>query len=210
METTAESQEVETFEDIQLETIRMKWVGMRPLIMNNPRSVDPFDEFTIQRKILTAKKGKDMTVENLRELDLVSWRAGVYWDDEEGFIIPSANLERAMQVGAQKSRKGKECQATVMLKGTHAKVHYKGPKHKADLETDPNFRLRMPMVIDKRRIMKVRPMIPTGWQIFPEFEFDPTVIDKSSLLTAAHNLGRLIGLGDWRPKFGRFLVEELP
>jgi hypothetical protein len=52
-------------------------------------------------------------------------------------------------------------------------------------------------------------LFPTGWSILFELEFDDSIINEESVLKAAVDAGALIGLGDWRPKFGRFTVERL-
>jgi hypothetical protein len=50
-------------------------------------------------------------------------------------------------------------------------------------------------------------MFPTGWVLRFELEFDDSVIGPKELVKAMNDAGALVGLGDWRPKFGRFLVE---
>ena len=57
--------------------------------------------------------------------------------------------------------------------------------------------------------MRIRPMIPTGWSLKFTAEYDPHILSESAIIQAANDAGSLIGLGDWRPKFGRFAVEVL-
>jgi hypothetical protein len=52
-------------------------------------------------------------------------------------------------------------------------------------------------------------MIPTGWSLSFDIEFDDSIVNPKNLLKAMSDAGSLVGLGDWRPKFGRFLVEEV-
>jgi hypothetical protein len=52
-------------------------------------------------------------------------------------------------------------------------------------------------------------MIPTGWTMTFDLEFDEGIVNPKNLMKAMTDAGSLVGLGDWRPKFGRFLVEEL-
>ena len=74
---------------------------------------------------------------------------------------------------------------------------------------DPRFILRKGVMINRSRIIRIRPMIPVGWCLEFDLEFDASIIDPQSLLKAMIDAGALIGLGDWRPKFGRFLVEQI-
>jgi hypothetical protein len=74
---------------------------------------------------------------------------------------------------------------------------------------DPKFVLRKGVAVQKARIIRVRPMIPTGWVVKIELEFDESIVNPKSLMKAMIDAGALVGTGDWRPKFGRFLVEEI-
>lgn len=66
--------------------------------------------------------------------------------------------------------------------------------------------------LDRRRVMvqrngitRVRPAMNTGWRA--EFLIQvllPEYIDAVLLQTALMNAGRLVGIGDFRPTFGRF------
>ncbi len=86
-------------------------------------------------------------------------------------------------------------------------VKYDGPKDKDKLFEDKRFTLRKGVAIQKSRLIRVRPMIPTGWELSFTLEFDDTILNRKSLVKAMVDAGALIGLGDWRPKFGRFTVE---
>ena len=57
------------------------------------------------------------------------------------------------------------------------------------------------------RVMKVRPMVPTGWQLKFSVEYDENLVNEKDLHRAMVDAGTLVGLGNWRPKFGRFLVK---
>jgi hypothetical protein len=65
------------------------------------------------------------------------------------------------------------------------------------------------VAVQKSRIIRIRPMIPTGWTMAFDLEFDEGIVNPKNLMKAMTDAGSLVGLGDWRPKFGRFLVEEL-
>jgi hypothetical protein len=40
-------------------------------------------------------------------------------------------------------------------------------------------------------------------------DFDDNVIEEEEILKVAEDAGLLVGLGDWRPRFGRFMVEKI-
>jgi hypothetical protein len=192
-----------------MKTIKVKWSGIRPLVMHNGLMADPTNPMVRRIKEITSKGSKKMTDSDYEERDRLEWEAGLYWDSEDGLIMPSDNIERCVQLGAQKSRIGKDVQAAVFCANTHVPIVYDGPKDKDKLYDDPRFSLRKGVAVQKSRIIRIRPMIPTGWTMTFDLEFDEGIVNPKNLIKAMTDAGSLVGLGDWRPKFGRFLVEEL-
>lgn len=192
-----------------MKTIKVKWTGIRPLVMHNGLMADPTNPLVRRIKEITSKGTKKLTEADYEERDRLEWEAGLYWDTEDGLIMPSDNIERCIQLGAQKSRIGKDVQAAVFCAVPHVAISYAGPKDKDKLYADPRYTLRKGVAVQKARIIRIRPMIPTGWSMVFEVEFDDSIVNPKSLLKAMADAGSLVGLGDWRPKFGRFLVEEV-
>ena len=187
--------------------MKVKWTGIRPLVMHNGLLADPTNPYVRRIKEITAKGSKKLTEADYEERDALEWEGGLYWDDVEGPVVPSDNIERCIQLGAQKSRIGKDVQAAVFCTLPSIRVDYNGPRDKAKMIGRPEFELRKGVAVQKARIIRVRPMIPTGWILKVELEYDDTIVNPKSLLKAMTDAGALVGLGDWRPKFGRFLVE---
>lgn len=192
-----------------MKTLRARWTGIRPLVMHNGLLADPTNPVVRAIKKITSKGSKKLTDADYEERDRLEWHGGLYWDEDDGLIVPSDNIERCIQLGAQKSRLGKDVQAAVFCTQTHTPLIYDGPRKKEDLFADPKFTLRKGVAVAKSRVIRVRPMIPTGWILEVEVEFDETIVNPQNLLQAMTDAGSLVGLGDWRPKFGRFLVEQL-
>jgi len=185
------------------------WTGIRPLVMHNGLMADPTNPLVKRIKEITSKGSKKLTVHDYEERDQLEWEAGLYWDSEDGVIQPSDNIERCIQAGATKSRLGKDVQAAVFCTDPHTKVEYAGTRDKKKMYADPKFTLRKGVKVQLARIIRVRPMIPTGWTMRINLEYDESIINPKALLKAQIDAGALCGLGDWRPKFGRFLVEEV-
>lgn len=70
--------------------------------------------------------------------------------------------------------------------------------------------------LDRRRVMiqrqginRTRPAMKAGWEVtFDLLVMLPEYIDRNSLRETIESAGRLIGLGDFRPTFGRFGIIE--
>jgi hypothetical protein len=192
-----------------MKTIKVKWTGIRPLVMHNGLMADPTNPLVRRIKEITSKGSKKLTDADYEERDRLEWDAGLYWDTQDGLIMPSDNIERCIQLGAQKSRIGKDVQAAVFCATPHAVINHAGPKDKDKLYADPRYTLRKGVAVQKSRIIRIRPMIPTEWSMTFDIEFDEGIVNPKNLLKAMADAGSLVGIGDWRPKFGRFLVEEI-
>lgn len=194
----------------QVRTITARWKGIRPIIQHSERLADPTNEFAKAIKLITDKGSKKMTEEDHERRNHLEWEGGLYWDDKLGPVIPGDNIEACIKEGAQKSRLGKDVVAAVWTTSSVWKLEYDGPRTKAALyKSAAIFVNRKGVVVGQSRIMRCRPMFPTGWTLQFTLEYDPTVINGKSIVKAMCDAGALVGLGDWRPKFGRFTVEVL-
>jgi hypothetical protein len=191
-----------------MKTLQVTWTGIRPLLMHNGLMVDPTNPAVRRIKEISSKGCKKMTDSDYEERNRIEWEAGLYWDEKDGPVIPSDNIERCVQKGAMKSRLGKDVEAAVFCTSSHVKLQYDGPRDKDRLYAQPErYLLRKRVCIQKAAIIRIRPMFPTGWKLEIELEFDDTIVNSKDLMKAMVDAGALVGIGDWRPKFGRFLVE---
>jgi len=150
-----------------------------------------------------------MTDDDYEKLDRLKWEGGLYWsDDIKGFYIPSDNIERTILEGAKKNRLGKDFAAALFCVEPEIPVEHalKG-KSKDQIYADERYQIRKGVKIQQSRVISVRPMVPTGWTISFAVEFDESILNPSQVEKAMQEAGSLVGLGDWRPKFGRFIVE---
>lgn len=192
-----------------MKTIKLELTGIRPIVMHNGLMADPTNPTVRRIKEIVSKGSKKMTDADYEERDRLEWEAGLYYDDKKGPIIPSDNIERCIQLGAQKSRLGKDVAAAVFCTEADTVLEYDGPRDLDKLYEDPRFILRKGVAVQKSRLIRIRPMFPTGWKLRFELEYDETIVNEKNLLKAVQDAGALIGLGDWRPKFGRFLCEKI-
>lgn len=194
---------------MKMKIITLELTGIRPLVMHNGLMADPTNPMVRRIKEIVSKGSKKMTEADYEERDRLEWEAGLYYDKKRGPIIPSDNIERCIQLGAQKSRLGKDVAAAVFCTEADTKLEYDGPRDLEGLYADPRFILRKGVAVQKSRLIRIRPMFPTGWKLRFELEFDETIINEKNLVKAVEDAGALIGMGDWRPKFGRFLCARI-
>lgn len=141
------------------------------------------------------------------------WEASTYWDEsEKKFFVPDTLIMACIRGGAAAAKKGKDIDRAVIMSETQAFVETDPVKSLDEAFSKESFRLSGPCKIPPRTgslVWKCRCMIPTGWQLTFSLEFDEDIIAVNSLTEALEIAGRLVGLGGWRPKFGRFIAKIL-
>jgi len=186
-----------------MKTVTIKWTGIRPLVMHNGLLADQTNPYTVEIRKIVKKGTKKLTESDYERRDRLEWEGSLYWTDGIGPVVISDAIERVIQLGAQKSRVGKDVQAAVFCDEPEYKLEYKGPRTKDELY-EPTFILRKAVVVNKARIIRVRPRFAEGWNVTFTLEYDDTIINQKDILKASSDAGALIGLYDWHPKYGRF------
>lgn len=72
---------------------------------------------------------------------------------------------------------------------------------------DADYIDRRRVLVQRSAITRERPALREGWQATIELMvLTPEYIDRTTLLEVLGNAGRLIGVGDFRPTYGRFAI----
>ena len=178
--------------------------GTAPLLMHNARLVDPLDTVAKQIKAVSGKLRK--TDEDHEEMARLEWLGGIYFLPDTGPFMPGTNLQKCIIEGARLNKDGKKIERGVFLESIAIPVQYDGPRDLEHMYADKRFVHRAPVKVGMVRVMRTRPIIP-HWRIETTGQFDPTVINLSDLRTAVEAAGSMIGIGDFRPTYGRFLSK---
>lgn len=198
------------------EIVKAKLTGMAPLLMHNGQLVDPTNKFT---KALAAatKSSNKKTEEGIAEIRRLEWFGGMYTDDGgsltslelAGAVAIPADLVLALVLGgAKKSKQGGEAKAGIYESQPFFSLHHDGPKNPNKLYSEPRFVDCRGARVGQARVMRTRPIFKK-WSVEIGLVVDTEVMDPDSVITALTKAGALVGLGDWRPRFGRFSVEVL-
>lgn len=202
-----------------MKTILTEWTGIRPLIMANPQTIKISNPYATEGRRLNREFKKFRRKEDdhkLLELEAAQirndWESSAYWDDKEcRFFIPDSVLLACIKEAATTSRKGKDIDRSVIITETEAYVDTKKFKNLDAAFEDASFRLEGPCKIPPKKgalIWKARCMIPTGWKLSFQIEYDEENLAQASMIEILEAAGK-IGIGGWRPKFGRFVAEIL-
>lgn len=175
--------------------------GTDILLMHNARLSNPLDPAAKAVKKLTSKRTK--TDEDYEELAHVEWTGGLYHDPQIGPYVPADNIWRCLYDAAKKHKKGPRIKEGVFISTTVNPLAYSGPRDVDRLWADENFRHFASAKVGQQRVTRCRPQF-REWRTEADGVLDEAVLDLAELQQIAEVAGQLIGLGDWRPRFGRF------
>jgi hypothetical protein len=188
-----------------MKTFKVRVESLQPLLMKSPRGVDPTDPIVKQIKAITSKRSKQRTDADLALLDKLEFMVGLYWNDKAVYV-PDVNLIGAIRDGAKANRRGREISAGVDVIESEIPLLYDGPKTPDQLY-EARFADRR-MVKNKGgggAVMRVRPRF-NKWALEFSVIVDEHVIEPQYVRDALEHAGLRVGLGDFRPRFGRFSV----
>lgn len=183
---------------------RLTCTGSTPLLMHNARLSNPLDVTAKAMKRISSKRVK--TEEDYEELARLEHLGGLYWDADAGPYVPGQNFERCLVDAGRITKSGKKIERGVFIETNVNPLAYTGPRDVDGLWHDENFRHAASVKVGMVRVTRTRPQFRT-WSVDAEGMFDPAVINLEELAEIAATAGRMIGLGDWRPRFGRFEAQ---
>jgi len=205
---------------------RVVLTGKSPLLMHNPRTADPDDEFSIAIKEIT-DKGTKMTPEDRKRKEALQWRACLYSDEmkdgdqvRERVIVPMMWLTKAWEEGGKTLGSGTASKGAAVVRSvtpteSQLLLSYGGPQDIAELAKDPLFRYRTmvnpnPTGGKKKLLPSVRVIFPVqaGWELTTDVSVVTSMgLSWDDFQRASHAAGN-IGIGDARKLgFGRFRVR---
>lgn len=180
---------------------RISITGTAPLLMHSSRLADPLNPATKALKKTTGKRTK--TDDDHEEIARLEHLGSLYLDPDIGPYLPGQNISRCLVDAARISKQGVKVTRGVFIATDVNPIQYKGPRDADGLWNNENFRLMASVKIGTSRTMRCRPLF-REWATEAEGILDPAVIDLADLEGIAVTAGQMIGLGDWRPRYGRF------
>ena len=193
-----------------MKTIDVHIRGTAPMLQHNASLVDPTNEFVREIKKLTAKKTKKTDADNI-EIARLEFVGGLYTDAKGQPAIPLANLEATIRDGARARRQGKDTLSALYCTAPDGDTAttpliYDGPRDPDELWASGTKHVhRTSVVINKSRVIRNRPMFPT-WEAKFCIQLDDEIMNPADCQEALNVAGQSKGIGDYRPKYGRFEV----
>ena len=188
--------------------VQIKLQGVSPLLCHNGQTADPRNTYAKAMKAVSGKRKK--TDADYDELARLEWLAGLYRIDGD-LVIPDYVIESAMIKGAMKSKRGPQAKCGLFFT-EHSSLEFDGKPAAitddtlSEMFASGQFTHTIGVKVGMAKVMRTRPVF-RNWSITITAQYDPDVLNMRDVEEIAIDAGKLVGIGDWRPKHGRFNAE---
>lgn len=183
--------------------LQVKITGISPLLMHSDRFANPLDPATKAHKELTGKRKK--TDADHEAIAKSEWMGSLYHDPAVGPYIPGQNLDATLQEAAKLQKLGKKFKQAVMVIEDQVPLIYTGPREPEALFAAGFLDVRG-VKVAMAKLMRCRPKF-NQWAAQFTVAFNEDVLNTEEVLKAINDAGSLIGVCDYRPRFGKFTAE---
>lgn len=174
-----------------------------PIILHNGELANPLNPLVLQMKKISGKRSK--TPADLEQLAKLEFLGSLYVDEELGIVLPAEVIESTLNGGARKFKEGPLAKSGMYI-SSHSKLIFDGPQTPNEMWEDGRFKFQKLVVIQRARILRTR-VIFENWSTTIEVNYETSVIDLQMLQKWVITAGQIVGLCDWRPRYGRFNVK---
>jgi hypothetical protein len=186
-----------------MDLLTLRITGTSPLMMHSDRLANPLLPESKAHRELTSKRKK--TDDDHLAIARSEFIAGAYFDDRVGFFIPGQNFDATFWSGAKLQKMGVHWKRGAMVMTDRVKLEFSGPNTPAKLWEDTRFVDCRGVKVGQAKIMRYRPIF-LDWAATLEVVVNPDVLDVAEAKKAIEDSGKLIGVCEYRPRFGRFEV----
>lgn len=193
-----------------MRTAEIRIVGVSPLLMNNPQTVDRFNRFAKRMAVISAKKTR-RTDDDFLEFRDLEMESKSYFDEKLGVYVPDSWVAEAIAAAAFRVAKISRADIRGAMFTTEDKIpltfrDQDKVKSITDIVKNPAFRIILNLPQGQTRLAKAFPIFHQ-WSFKTSVEFDDKIIDPDSLTRILDYTSKYGGFGDFRPKFGRAQAE---
>lgn len=189
-----------------MQVLKLRLTGKRPLLMHNIRLANPMSPHTQALAEYTKKRSK--TLADHEMISRLEFEGGIYHDPKIGPYIPGAWLDKNLEEGGRGEKLGKTIRAAVKCIDELIPLEYDGPRDIEKLFAAGKFADLRAVGVGPSRTIRTRPHFEK-WALTASFFYEDEAVNPAALMRAAARSGAMIGLGDYRPRFGLYDVKEV-
>lgn len=187
-----------------MKTVKFQIEASGPMLMHSDKTANPLNEYTKKLKAFTSKRKK--TDDDHMEIAKIEFEASCYYD--KGWYIPAANYEAMLLASAKHFKLGTTIKQALLIPDD-------GSFEFDDDKLKPNELFNHPEYVDQRTVkvgtsktIRTRPIFKNYTSKFTCW-LDTDKMDVEILKQVVENAGNYVGLGDYRPRYGKFNVTNM-
>lgn len=202
-----------------MQELKVSIQGISPLLFHNGQLANPLCPISLAMKKFTAKRQK--TESDHLALSQLEWIGGLYTSDDIEFaidgsdikilnnpqiVMPGLGLESALSSAGKKLKLGKHIKAGVFIPDDAPLIFGGDGDTKLTLQQvwDSNRFCDVRAVrVQSSRLMRTRPYFKK-WGCEFVINYEDSVIDKEQLIQVIKIGGKVEGMFDGRPRYGRY------
>lgn len=188
-----------------MNTLRFRIEGLAPLLLHSSQLADPLNIFSKELKAVSGKRHK--TDADFEEMARIEFLGSLYVNEDKHVVLPSKMVYAAIAGkggAAGKSKERTTAKVALAVAGPFPLL-YDGPQTPDGLWEDHRFRSREAVKVGQATVMRTRPIFEK-WAADVEIGFDEAQANERQIRKWFEVAGALVGIGDWRPLYGRFSV----
>jgi hypothetical protein len=174
---------------------------MTTLLMHSTRGVNPLDPLSREMKKITSKRTK--TEEDLLAMMRFDYELSAYHDKDLGFYLSAEMLEACIREGCKANKNGQKAKIAIFVVEEKIVLGHDGPSTIEEAYAEVDMKDIRTVTVNNSKILRCRPRFNRWWLEFT-VELDETILSFEEFCHALDIAGRQKGLGDYRPRYGRF------
>lgn len=189
-----------------MKTVKFKVTGTTALMVNNPQSVNPRNEYTKMLKPLTSKRTK--TEDDQEEISRIKFLASLYINSDGAYILPSTHFEQSLVSAAKERKLGAKFERNIHI-FSDCVLDF------PDKDKKPDELFKIGTYVDERAVGIKNVKITTTRAIFPEWStevevyYDESQVDLKDIESVMEVAGLRYGVGTYRRLYGRFEAKKI-
>jgi len=191
-----------------MKKISVKLTGSGPMLMHSDKLSDPLAEITKAHKRLTADRALKKTEDGQIAISRSEYMASFYLNNKGVICLPGLNIRKSLIEGARLHKGGKGIERGVIIVDDMIPLEFDGPKDPEKLWGNPGFVDARSVVVMRSRLIRYRPVF-REWSVVVNCIINEEAIDLENLIHYWTEAGAMVGMGDFRPLFGRYNVEVI-
>ena len=185
--------------------VRFKFTGTAPLLMCNERLANPLDPMA--RDISKVAKKRNKTESDYELLAKLEFAGGIYHREDTGPFAPATWIDKSLENSAKREKLGTVFRSYCRCVEDILPIQYEGPRT-IDALWSKKFYDQRCVGIQARKTLRTRPCFQE-WDLECTILYDEAALEEEQVIRAAERAGYAVGIGDYRPRFGRFSVQVL-